>query len=87
MKLFFSDSSAAEIGTSCASMNRTGKSNAKKGPDKDYNAFREFTDRETEAHIITRWMQFVGMNDMEGTIQPTMFLQKRVFLMKKINDK
>ena len=66
MKLFFNDSSAAEIGTTCASMNRTVKSNGKKGPDKDYNAFRDFTDRETEGHIITRWMKFVGMADMEG---------------------
>ena len=42
-------------------MNRTGKSNAKKGPEKDYNAYRE-----TEAHIIARWMKFVGMTSMEG---------------------
>ena len=47
MKLIFKESSAAELGTTCASMNRTGKSNAKKGPEKDYNAFRDFTDRET----------------------------------------
>ena len=48
MKRFFKDSSASEIGTACASMNRTGKSNAKKGPDRDYNAFKDFIDRETE---------------------------------------
>ena len=48
-------------------MNRTGKSNAKKGPDKDYNAFKESTDRETEAHILARWMIFVGMTSLEGT--------------------
>ena len=66
MKRFFKDSSASEIGTACASMNRTGKSNAKKGPDKDYNAFKDFMDRETEAHILTGWMKFVGMNDMKG---------------------
>ena len=47
-------------------MNRTGKSNAKKRPEKDYNAYRDFTDRETEAHIIARWMKFVGMTSMEG---------------------
>ena len=66
MKLFFKESSAAEIGTARASMNRTGKSNAKKGPEKDYNAHRDFTDRETEAHIIARWMKFVGMTSVEG---------------------
>ena len=63
MKLFFKESSAAEICTACASMNRTGKSNAKKGPEKDYNAYRDFTDRETEAHIIARWLKFVGMTN------------------------
>ena len=67
MKLLVKESSAAELGTTCASMNRTGKSNTKKGPEKDYNAFRDFTDRETEAHIIARWMKFVGMTSMEGT--------------------
>ena len=66
MKLFFKESSAAEIGTACASMNRTGKSNAKKGPEKDYNAYRDFTDHETEAQIIARWMKFVGMTSMKG---------------------
>ena len=66
MKLFFKESSAAEICTACTSMNRTGKSNAKKGPEKDYNAYRDFTDRETEAHIIARWLKFVGMTNMEG---------------------
>ena len=53
------------MGTSCASMNRTGKSNAKKGPEVDYNAFKDFIDRETEAHI-SRWMIFAGMADMKG---------------------
>ena len=44
MKLFFKESSADEIGTACASMNPTGKSNPKKGPEKDYNAYRDFTE-------------------------------------------
>ena len=65
-QLFFKESSAAEMGTSCASMNRTAKSNAKKGPEEDYNAFKDFVDRETEAHIISRWMVFAGMTDMKG---------------------
>lgn len=49
-------------------MNRTGKSNAKKGPEDDYNAFKDFIDRETEAHIISKWMLFAGMSDMKGII-------------------
>ena len=47
-------------------MNRTGKPNAKKGPDKDYNAYKEFFDRETEAHVFAYWMVFTGMANMEG---------------------
>ena len=47
-------------------MNRTGKSNAKKGPEVDYNAFKDSIDRETEAHIISRWMIFAGMADVKG---------------------
>lgn len=68
-QLFFKEGSAAEMGTSCSSMNRTGKSNAKRGPEEDYNVFKDFTDRETEAHIITKWMLFSGMTDMEGILQ------------------
>lgn len=64
--MFFKEGSSAQIGTMCASMNRTGKSNAKKGPDKDYNSFKEFMDRETEAHILVRWMKFTGMTSLQG---------------------
>ena len=60
-QLFFKESSAAEMGTSCASMNQTAKSNAKKGPEEDYNAYKDFIDRETEAHIVSRWMVFAGI--------------------------
>ena len=49
-------------------MNRNGKTNAKKGPNEDYNAYKEFFDRETEAHLIARWMTFAGMQKHEGEI-------------------
>ena len=66
--IYFKDDSMAQIGTTCASMNRTGKTNAKKGPDVDYNAFKDFFDRETEAHIISWWMDFVGMETTESKL-------------------
>lgn len=47
-------------------MKRTGKITAKKGPYDQYNAFKEFFDRETEAHIITAWLAFVGLGKMDG---------------------
>ena len=65
-KIFFSNESAPEVGTSCASMNRTGKTNAKKGPKEDYNAFKEFHDREIEGHVLASFMNYSGMSSMEG---------------------
>lgn len=47
-------------------MNHTGKITAKKGPYVEYNAFKEFFDRETEAHIIAAWMEFTGMQEING---------------------
>ncbi|KAK3728962.1 hypothetical protein QZH41_016825 [Actinostola sp. cb2023] len=64
--LFFKRESAAELGTTCASMNRTGKTNAKKGPHVDYNAFKDFNDREVEAHIIASFMTFLGIDSLDG---------------------
>ena len=49
-------------------MNRTGKTNAKKGPDKDYNAFRDFHDREVEAHIIASFLTHIGAPNLEGSL-------------------
>lgn len=49
-------------------MNRTGKTNAKKGPAKDYNAFRDFHDREVEAHIIASFLTHIGAPNLEGSL-------------------
>ena len=67
--LFVKEESSGDIGTSVASMNRTGKVTAKKGAHDAYNAFKEFFDRETEGHIIAAWMEFAGMKDMSGMNQ------------------
>ena len=68
-EIFVKAESSGDIGTSVASMNRTGKTTAKKGPYDQYNAFKEFFDRETEAHIITAWMAFVGLDKMDGKMK------------------
>lgn len=49
-----------------ASMNRTGKTNAKKGPKVDFNAYKDFHNREIEAHIIASFMEFAGMKSVQG---------------------
>ena len=46
------NSSAAEIGTSRASMNRTVKTTAAKGVHDHYNEYKEFHEREVEAHYV-----------------------------------
>ena len=56
------DESAAEIETTRASINRSGKTNAGKGA-KDFNACKDFHEREIEAHILASFMTFAGMND------------------------
>ena len=55
-------------------MNRTGKTNAKRGPKEDYNAFKEFHDREIEGHVIASFMAYTGMNSMEGNKNKTNYI-------------
>ena len=44
-KIFFSNDSSGEVGSMCASMNRTGKANAKKGPKVDFNTRTSTTEK------------------------------------------
>lgn len=64
--MFFSNDSVGDVGSSCASMNRTGKTNAKKGPHVEYNAYKDFHDREIEAHIVASFIKFAGMSSVQG---------------------
>lgn len=64
--MFVKDCSSAEVGTSRASMNRTGKSNASKGVHNHYNECKEFHQREVEAHICASFMQMLGMSKVDG---------------------
>lgn len=64
--MFVNHSSAAEVGTSRASINRTGKSNAAKGVENYYNKYSEFHARETEAHICASFMEMTGMTKITG---------------------
>ena len=43
-------------------MNRTGKTTASKGIDKTYNEYKEFHEREVEAHICAAFMQALGFH-------------------------
>lgn len=65
-KMFVNHSSAGEVGTTSASINRTGKTNAAKGIESHYNEYSEFHARETEAHILASFMEMTGMKDIEG---------------------
>jgi len=59
-------SSAAEVGTTRASVNRTSKTNAAKGVSNHYNEYKEFHQREVEAHICASFMEMSGMKTFTG---------------------
>lgn len=58
---FVKATSAAELGTSTASINRTEKTNAKKEVHSNYNEYKEFHEREVEAHICAAFMEMSSM--------------------------
>jgi hypothetical protein len=62
------NSSSAELGTSRASMNRTGKTTAAKGVHSNYNEYKEFHEREVEAHMCCSFMQMIGMSKLDGML-------------------
>ena len=65
-KMFVNHSSAPEIGTTRASINRTGKTNAAKGVENHYNEYSEFHAREVEAHICASFMEMTEMEKISG---------------------
>ena len=65
-KMFVNHSSAAEIGTTRASINRTGKTNAAKGVENHYNEYSEFHAREVEAHICASFMEMTETEKISG---------------------
>ena len=65
-KMFVNHSSAAKIGTTRASINRIGKTNAAKGVEDHYNKYSEFHAREVEAHICTSFMEMTEMEKISG---------------------
>ena len=64
--MFRSTNSGSMAGTSQWSMNVTHMSNAKKGPTKDFNSYKDFTDVELDAQIITCAMTHFEMKKIEG---------------------
>jgi hypothetical protein len=61
-----SESSAAQIGTSRATMNRTGKTRAAQGVEKHYNEYKDFHQAEIEAHICASFMEMIGLKSING---------------------
>ena len=72
-KIFNKIESGAEMGTTQSLMTRTGSSNAKKGPKRDYN--KDFDILETKGHILAAWMEFAGMDTIEGKFSMYCFLK------------
>jgi len=63
---FVKAKSATEEGTSAASINRTGKTNTRKGVHSNYNEYKEFHEREVEAHICAAFMEMSSKSKVEG---------------------
>ncbi|CAH1242309.1 Hypp6566 [Branchiostoma lanceolatum] len=66
-------SRSREHGTMCGNMNVIKANNAKKGPHKDFNSFREFVDKDTDEMILTCTMEHFGMETMEDLQKKTCF--------------
>ena len=47
-------------------MNRTGKTRAAKGVYDHYNEYKEFHEREIEAHVCASFIQMFGMKSLDG---------------------
>lgn len=67
-KLFFKKELLGDVGSICVFMNRCGKINVKVGFMVDYNAYKDFYDREFEVYVIVFFMIYVGMEIMEGIL-------------------
>ncbi len=65
-KMFVNHSSVEERGTTRASINRTGKTNAAKGAENHFNEYSEFHAREIEAHICASFMEMIEMQTING---------------------
>ena len=64
--MFVNHSSAAEICTTRAGINTTGKTNAAKRVENHYNEYCEFHAREVEAHKCTSFMEMIEMEKISG---------------------
>lgn len=64
--MFVHDSSAKEIGTSRASMNRVGKTRAAQGVKKRFNEYKEFHQSEVKGHICSSFMEMLNMKNLDG---------------------
>lgn len=47
-------------------MNRTGKTRAAQGVKKHYNEYKDFHQREIEAHICASFMEMLNMKTLDG---------------------
>ena len=55
-------------GTSQWTMNVVHMTNAKKGPKKDFNAYKDFSEVELDAQIIICCIMYFGMETIDGKI-------------------
>jgi hypothetical protein len=49
-------------------MNRTGKTRAAQGVEKDYNEYKDFHQAEIKAHISASFMEMISLKQIEGML-------------------
>jgi len=57
-------------------MNVTHSTNAKKGPKEDFNAYKDFTEIETDALVITATLTHFKMKNIDGIYTSLIFIRK-----------
>ena len=65
-EIFNNKDSGKEFGTVNWSMNFLYSSNAKKGPHSNYNAYKDFSDKELDSQICTMAMEYFNMDFFSG---------------------
>ncbi|KAL7395303.1 hypothetical protein ABVT39_014114 [Epinephelus coioides] len=64
--IFFKEVSARDHGTLCSNMNRMKCSNAKAGPHKAYNPYKEVVKKDTAALLLAATMEQLGLKNAHG---------------------
>lgn len=64
--IFNDSNSGAQFGTTCWAMNVLHSSNAKKGPHQAFNAYKDFSNKESNAQVVAATIAYFQMKSIDG---------------------